>query len=162
MASAMAPHVLHRSCRHFTCCNLCARSFSSEYLEDENSKNPIFQKNPVLTLVAFNPRRIKNFSSPKKYHVSMTYFPPKWWLSGLIVGAPTPLPSSLTPIDSPHRGDPVDITISFGYRRVITILTDRTSSELIDFILFYRPSGIISVHSGGGTNPQPSCVLHTT
>ena len=35
MASAMAPHVLHRSCRHFTCCTLCARSFSSEYLEDE-------------------------------------------------------------------------------------------------------------------------------
>ena len=39
MASAMAPHVLHRSCRHFTCCNLCARSFSSEYLEDENMDN---------------------------------------------------------------------------------------------------------------------------
>ena len=35
---AMATYVLYKSCRHLACCNLCARIFSSEYLEDEKGR----------------------------------------------------------------------------------------------------------------------------
>ena len=82
----------------------------------------------------------------------MTAFPPKWWLSAPSVSASTPLPSSRTPSVRPHRGGPVGIETSFGYLRATTILTDPISGELIDLILFYNPSGIISARSGGGTN----------
>ena len=71
------------------------------------------------------------------------------------VGTLTPVPLFLAAIDSPRQGGPVGMTTLFGYLRTTTILTDRISGELIDFILFWNPPGIISTHSGGGTNPQP-------
>ena len=86
----------------------------------------------------------------------MTTFLPKWWLFAPSVSTPTHTSSSHTPFVRPHWGGPVGTWTSFGYLRATTILTDRISGELIDFILFYHPPGIISARCGGRTNRQPS------
>ena len=80
----------------------------------------------------------------------MTVFTPKWWLSGLSVGVPILTRPALTSIDSPRRGGPVGIVTSLFNLRTTTIFMDQISGELIDFILFYHPPGIISAHSVGG------------
>ena len=67
------------------------------------------------------------------------------------IGAPTPTPSSLTPIDSPRQDVPVDMTTSFGCLKPTTILMDQMAGEEMNFILFYLPSYITSAFSGGET-----------
>ena len=59
------------------------------------------------------------------------------------IGAPTPTPSSLTPINSPLQNNPVGVTASLLYLSTVRIFVDQTSGEYIAVILFYLPPGIM-------------------